>query len=161
MNLGRLEHSLTGALAAHAGRRTVVLYGTCHPRMDTILATGGAQRMPGQNCVEFLLGTAAFTEHLEAGAYFLLERWARTWPETTAEAFGPYPHVVREIFQTSHRYLLGIRTPVSGDFTAAAQEVSDRVGLPLRWVDAGLEGLGRRLAEALGQARAADGAVRC
>lgn len=155
----RLEGRLTGALTEHADRRRAVLYGACHPLMDDLVAVAGACRTAGQNCVEMLLGTEAFTEHLNAGAYFLLERWARGFEATAARVFGPYPEVVREIYRTSHRYLLAIRTPYSGDFTAAARSVSERVGLPLRWTDVGLEELGRRVEEAVRGACGAPGAA--
>lgn len=147
VRLGRLERGLAQALAVSPEPATVV-YGACHPRMDDIVAANGARRTPGQNCLEILLGPELFAEHLQAGAYFLLAHWAGDWEWMVQESFGPYPDVVREIFQVSHRYLLGVRTPASADFGAAADSISEQVGLPLRWIDVGLEHLRERLLEA-------------
>lgn len=156
--LGRLEHELRSALQAEddAGRETVVFYGCCHPRMDVILEEHGTLRTAGQNCVSMLLGPERFARELERGTYFLLEEWALRWEPLISACFGPRPEVVREIFHASHKQMLAVRTPCSGDFTAAAETAAASVDLPLLWTDASLEPLEHVLADALQRRRGAS-----
>ncbi len=149
----RLAAGLGGTLRKAAGRQVVVFYGACHPAMEDLLAGAGTLRTEGQNCVEMLLGHERFTEALSAGAYFLLEEWARRWDEIMTHTFGGHPDVVREIFQGDRTHLLAIRTPCSADFTAEAEAAARLVGLPLRWTDAGLGHLEAVLREAIARRR--------
>jgi len=57
--------------------------------------------------------------------------------------------VAAEIFGLSHKYLLAIRTPCSGDYAAHAERISREIGLELRWMDVALDHMERVLAEAL------------
>ncbi len=150
VDFGRLRQTLERSLAATSLTRRLVFYGACHPLMDGILAGPRAPRTPGQNCVEICLGAEVFARELAAGAFFLFEDWARHWDRVTGGPGGMPPAVMREIFAVAHSHLLGLRTPCSGDFTAAAEEVSRQTSLELRWMDVGLE----RLEETL------DGAIR-
>lgn len=131
------------------GRRTVVFYGACHPRMDDILEKHHTRRTQGQNCIVMLLGYEKFMEELERGAYFLLEDWALTWEPMITECFGKNLAVVREIFHSSHKKIIAIRTPCSTDFTAAAEAAARFVDLPLEWMDVTLDHLEAVLAEAI------------
>jgi hypothetical protein len=136
-----LSQALTAALTGHAGRNMYVFYGCCHPRMDQIVAEAAALRIPGQNCVEMLLGPERFTKELAQGAFFLLEGWARQCEHILAKTFGGNAHVIKDVFQGDRTCLLGLRTPCSGNFEAEAAEVSRMVGLPLRWLDVPLDNL--------------------
>lgn len=149
--LGRLHDQLDAALAASEQdqRESVVFYGCCHPQMDGILQQHHTQRTQGQNCIVMLLGYEAFMRELAQGAYFLLEDWALTWQPMITEAFGRNISVVREIFHSSHKYIVAIRTPCSGEFTAAAEAAAAFVDLPLVWLDADLTHLEAVLAEAI------------
>lgn len=140
-DLERLERGLRGALAKHRRRRPIVFYGCCHPRMDEILEEAGTLRTEGQNCVEMVLGKELFTEELLNGAFFLFEDWALDWDRVSRITFGDHPEIMREILQGDRRYLLGLRTPCSGDFAAAAERVAYATGLPLRWMGVGLDHL--------------------
>jgi len=51
------------------------------------------------------------------------------------------------------KYLLGLRTPCSGDFTNDAEKVSGLVGLPLRWIDVDLDFLEQTLELAIEKRR--------
>lgn len=152
--LGRLETELEAGLAEvdRAGRRAVVVYGGCHPLMDRILGRHGVPRTPGQNCIAMLLGYERFMAELSRGAYFLLEEWAQGWEPMITACFGRNLAVVREIFHASHRVMLALRTPCSGDFTAAAEAAARFVDLPLEWTDVGLEHLEAALASAIERA---------
>lgn len=149
--LDKLSTELNQALDCNEqqGRQTIVFYGSCHPLMDKILAKHHTLRTAGQNCIVMLLGYERFMEELGKGAYFLLEDWALTWEPMITQAFGKNLAVVREIFHSSHKYMIAIRTPCSGDFTQAAEAAAGFVDLPLRWMDADLAHLEAVLAEAI------------
>lgn len=131
------------------GRETVVFYGSCHPLMDRLLDKHHTLRTEGQNCIVMLLGYENFMEGLGQGAYYLLEDWAHTWEPMITECFGKNNAVVREIFHSSHKVMVAIRTPCSDDFTAAAEAAARFVDLPLEWLDVNLDHLESVLADAI------------
>ena len=135
--------------AEQAGHRAVAFYGACHPRMDHLLQSHHTCRTEGQNCVAMLLGYELFMERLCQGSYFLLEDWALSWEPMITEAFGKNLAVVREIFHSSHKFIIAIRTPCSTDFREAAEAAARFVDLPLRWMDADLNHLEAVLADAI------------
>ncbi len=149
--LNRLSIELNAALDEREklGEKTVVLYGSCHPLMENYLEDHHTCRTHGQNCIVMLLGYDVFMQELEKGAYFLLEDWALTWEPMITACFGMNMTVIREIFHSSHKYILALRTPCNGDFTAAAEAAARFVDLPLQWRDVGLEHLETVLAEAI------------
>ncbi len=145
-----LAKGLTAALAMHRDEHVIVLYGTCHPLMERMLDEAHTFRTRGQNCCEMLLGHDLFTRELTNGAYFLLEEWARRWEDIQTRTFNTKNlDLIRDIFQGDRKYLLGLRTPCSGDFTAEAEAAGRMVGLPLRWLDVSLDHLGAVLLEAM------------
>ncbi len=101
---------------------------------------------PGCNCVAQLLGPRTYRRECEGGALFLLEGWARDWPRWARATFGTDGPVLRELLQADYRYLLGVRTPCSGDFRAEAAAIACRTGLPMRWLDVGLGDLAAAVA---------------
>lgn len=144
-----LERALESSLSAHQANRTVVFYGCCHPRIDEIVAGAATVRTQGQNCIEMLLGHEVFTAQLQAGAYFLVEAWARNWQRVVTHAFGTTnPDVIRAIFHEDRRYLLALRTPCTGDFTEAAEEAGRIADLPVQWMDVSLDHLEHTLRDA-------------
>lgn len=155
VDFSRLQNSLEKCLTLHHGRTAFVFYGACHPRMDQILESASVIRTPGQNCVDIYLGHETFSCELEQGAFFLFEDWALNWKEILGEVMPGDPEIMRAIFRSSHRYLLAIRTPCSGDFSAEARMVSEMTSLELRWMDAGLENLEATLAATFEQFRKA------
>lgn len=153
-DFGALERSLRGALDRSADRRVIVFYGTCHPLLDEFLADAGTFRTPGQNCVEMLLGRELFSSELEKGAYFLLEDWARRWQWIVKKSLGTSdPKIVRAIFQSDRKYLLGVRTPCSEDFRVEAEQASELAQLPLRWIDVTLDHLEEALDSTIARKR--------
>jgi len=149
VNFEALSSALQSGLARNTGRDIVVFYGSCHPHMEQILDAAHTFRTEGQNCVEMLLGRDRFMQELANGAFFLLEDWALRWDEVIGKTFGNRAEVTREIFQLSNKYLLCLRTPCSGDFEQAAIAVGTQVGLPLRWMDVGLDNLESVLRQAI------------
>lgn len=154
-DLERLGRAVAGVLRKRGRTPMAILYGACHPLLDQMLAGTGTPRVEGQNCVEMLLGRERFDSELAAGAYFLLEEWARRWEELTVATFGARVGVIREIFRNDRKYLLAVRTPCSGDFTADAERAARLVDLPLRWLDVSLDHLevvvGAAIARAAGE----------
>ena len=149
--LGKLADQLNAALTKNEeqGRESVVFYGCCHPRIDTMMEQHQTLRTRGQNCIVMLIGYDHFMQELENGAYFLLENWALTWEPMITQAFGTKLEVVREIFHSSHKSIIALRTPCSGEFTVAAEAAAAFVDLPLSWMDADLSQLESVLAEAI------------
>jgi hypothetical protein len=149
INFEKLAHELQTGILRNRGRDVMVFYGCCHPRMEDILETAHTFRTEGQNCVEMLLGRDLFMQELNAGTFFLLEDWALRWDEVIGKTFGSKPEVVKEIFSLSSKSLLCLRTPCSGNFEAAANAAGEKVGLPVRWMDVGLDHLEQVLRRAL------------
>ena len=154
----RLHNELDAGLTneEHAGKHTIVFYGACHPRMDQLLEKHQTCRTHGQNCIVMLLGYEKFMEELSQGAYFLLEDWALTWEPMITECFGSNLAVVREIFHSSHKKIIAIRTPCSTDFSAAAAAAAAFVDLPLEWMDADLGHLEKVLTESIAERERQD-----
>jgi hypothetical protein len=147
----KLYKELDGALDGddRDGRQTIVFYGACHPKIDDILDKHHTLRTQGQNCIVMLLGYEKFMAELEQGSYFLVEDWALTWEPMITEAFGKNIAVIREIFHSSHKKIIALRTPCSTDFTEAAEAAARFIDLPLEWMDVDLDHLEKVLAEAI------------
>jgi len=151
VNFEKLAQELQTGFLRNKDHEVVVFYGCCHPRIENILEEQNTFRTNGQNCVEMLLGREKFMEELANGAFFLIEDWAFRWDDVIGNTFGNRPDVVREIFQLSNKSLLCLRTPCSGNFKIAADEVSEKIGLPVRWLDVELDHLEKVLWQALGR----------
>lgn len=149
VDFGQLERGVRSALSHYAGEEVAVFYGACHPRIDQILSGTASFRTPVENCVEALLGRDIYLRELENGAFFLFEQWALRARELLLSPFGGVEAVAREVYQAEQKYLLGIRTPCSLDFTAAAERTGRMVGLPVRWMDASLDHLESVLLETI------------
>jgi hypothetical protein len=147
----KLYMNLKLAIDKLSDQEPIVFYGACHPLIDNFLYDANVIRTKGQNCVEILLGHDLFTEELSAGAYFLLEDWALRWNYIITKTFGPNMEITRQIFQEDRKYLLGLRTPCSGNFTKEAELAAQSVGLPLKWMDVGFDHLQSVLASVLKQ----------
>ncbi len=147
----RLSSELNEALdeEQQKGKDTLVFYGSCHPQMEDLLEQHQTCRTHGQNCVVMLLGYDYFMQELSKGAYFLLEDWALTWEPMIIECFGNNIAVIREIFHSSHKYFLALRTPCSSDFTEAAEKAAAFIDLPLHWLDIDLQELESVMADAI------------
>lgn len=141
VDFGKLRSRLEENLTRYRAENPLVLYGSCHPQMEEILRQNGTRRTRGQNCIEMLLGAERFQQELMQGAFFLLEEWAQTWEHVVQLGMGSNRALWREIFTDQHKYILALRTPCSGDFTAEADRFSTAIGLPLRWTDVGIEHL--------------------
>jgi len=159
VDFGKLQNSLDKCLTHYAGQAGPVFYGACHPRMDQILESAGVVRTQGQNCVDIYLGHEMFCRELEQGAFFLFEDWAIHWKEIVGSVMPGDPEIMRSIFRSAHKYLLAIRTPCSGNFSAEAEAVSKMTTLELRWIDVGLEHLEASLADTFKLAVADDKTV--
>jgi len=131
------------------GKNTLVFYGSCHPGIDNYLEAHETDRTRGQNCIVMLLGYDVFMHELSQGAFFLLEDWALSSEKVLTESFGNNISVIHEIFHSSHKYILALRTPYSADYTDAAEKTAAFVDLPLRWLDVDLQELEVVMTEAI------------
>ncbi|NNM82171.1 MAG: DUF1638 domain-containing protein [Burkholderiales bacterium] len=154
VDLDQLGCALREGLGRHPGRNIVVFYGNCHPEIDDMLGEARAFRTRGQNCIEMLLGRERFMTELSQGAFFLLEELAKGWDEAIGKTFGNRMDVAMEVFRESCSYFLCIRTPCSADYSDKAEEISEKTGLPLRWVDVGLDHLEAVLKETFERSQA-------
>ena len=143
VDFNRLGLTLEGAIAKHGTPRTVVFYGECHPRMEEMLGDAHLSRLVGQNCIDFLLGPERFHDELEAGAFFLLEDWALRFESIAKLSFGTArPEMVQQVYREGGRTrMLALRTPCSSDFAEQANAAAHLSGLPLEWLEVGLEHL--------------------
>ncbi len=151
IDFNALQSQLCSTLASHQQRECVVFYGECHPLMSQLLDKYKTIRTEGQNCVAMLLGQERFMHELEQGAFFLLENWVHNWDAVILKTFGNHPHIIKEIFQQQHRYLLCINTPCSTDFSHQAQTISHNLELPLKFIHVTLEHLEHTLQNLLQQ----------
>lgn len=149
VDFNKLSKYLTSALNRHQGKNIIVFYGCCHPLMDQMLEKEKTFRTRGQNCVDMLLGYPLFSEELAKGAFFLLEDWALRWDHVITKYFGTNEKLIKDIFQGDRQYLLCVRTPCSGDFESLAEQAGQKAGMPLKWMDTGLEHLESILLEAV------------
>lgn len=147
----KMYKGLSTKLAQHSMDDIKIFYGACHPLMDDILENANVFRTKGQNCVDILLGNDLFTKELTNGAYFLLEDWAMRWNYISTKTFGNDNEITREIFQSDRKYMLGIITPCSDDFTKEAEMAAKDVGLPLKWTEVSLDNLEEALYSLLNQ----------
>jgi hypothetical protein len=114
-----------------------------------MIGEAGGTRTDGGNCLEMLLGPERYAEELAAGAFFLLEPWARSFEAVVVRTFGGRWEDTQAIFRDHCRHLLAIRTPASGDFRADAERVAARLDMPLRWASVSLDHLEGVLAAGL------------
>jgi hypothetical protein len=61
------------------GRRVVLLFGDCCPRMAGFEALPGVARSRAKNCCELLLGSDDYRRLSREGAFFVIPKWARRW----------------------------------------------------------------------------------
>ncbi len=148
VDFDKLYAFLSRSLERFEARETIVLYGSCHPLMEKLLDGFQTFRTEGQNCVEMLLGREVFFRKLEAGTFFLLEDWVRCWEYVTGKTMKT-AEIRAMTVGGEHSSFLAIRTPCSGDFTADAEGISASIGIPLTWMDVGLDNLEAVLGDAV------------
>jgi hypothetical protein len=141
VNFEKLFTNLTMAIEKNSNQNSLVFYGACHPLMDNILHKAKTIRTQGQNCVEMLLGHEQFNTELSNGAFFLLEDWALHWNDIIVRTYGDNMQITKQIFQEDRKFILGLNTPCSGEFTKEAEFAAQSIGLPLKWMNVGLDNL--------------------
>lgn len=145
VDFDKLWLTLTKSIENHKDYEKIVCYGTCHPLMGKLMNTTQSVRTDAQNCVELILGREKFDEEIEQGAFFLFEDWATNWTTVTKPTFGDDPDLLKELFSSEHKYLLAIKTSCSNDFSEEANEISEIIGLPLKWITTDLKFLEEKL----------------
>ena len=107
----RLEETLDRALGERAGRRCVLVYGDCHPRMREAASRPGCARTQGVNCGELLLGHQRYRQLRRAGAFLFLPEWTRRWREVFVDQLGFIDvELARQFMRESRQRLLYLDT---------------------------------------------------
>lgn len=133
--------------------RTLVVYGKCLPEMDAFLARFGAQRLPGEHCLEMIGGEHFWTALREnAGTYFLIPSWTVNFDEAIVSGLqlDREPRMKAIMFR-HYTQLVYFDTLLYGDLDERVQEIAAYLELPLRIERSGVDVLRSRLTRALEQ----------
>lgn len=114
--------------------RILVLYGECGTggRLDEILAQEGIERIPGDHCYEFFMGSADFKTMFEAepGSFFLTDYLTKHFDLLIIKGLGldRFPQLLDDYFGNYTRlvYLAQTENP---DLDAAAKRAAERLNL--------------------------------
>ena len=82
VNFDKLKAKLNEALKANlrAGEELKVIYGYCHPDIDSILEPFGAKRIAAGNCLEAIVGADEIRKiDSDAKTFFLTSGWVNNW----------------------------------------------------------------------------------
>ena len=82
----RLGAALAEALDS-SERRTLCLYGACHPDIDAMLEKRGGRRLAAQSCVEAFLDPAERAQ-LPERAFIMSPGWLREWRSIFVDGMG-------------------------------------------------------------------------
>ncbi len=81
------------------GRRLVVVYGDCAPRMEEICHTEGSRRISGVNCCQELLGVERYKELRRREAFVFFPEWTRRWRSLLENARGAKGETLKGMFR--------------------------------------------------------------
>ncbi len=126
--------------------RILVLYGECGTggRLDEILRREGIERIPGNHCYEFFMGSDDFHALFDAepGSFFLTDYLVRHFDRLIIEGLGldRFPQLIDDYFRhyTQLVYLAQIEDP---ELDVAAREAAERLGLAYDYRFTGYGGL--------------------
>lgn len=68
--------------------KVLILYGDCHPDMDTWETPGRIARVKGHNCAEIVLGSDLYHQLQKERTFFIFPEWADRWKEIFSSQFG-------------------------------------------------------------------------
>ena len=131
------------------GRRVVLAYGDCCPRMLDFEAEPGTARTEGLNCCELLLGRSRYRELRKAGAFFLMPGWTLRWRGIFEHELGLAPETARSLMREMHTRLLYLDTGLVPVPRVELRAAAAYTGLPWAILSVGLEELRKVLEEAL------------
>jgi hypothetical protein len=112
------------------GRRVVLIYGDCCPRMATLEAVPGVARTRGKNCCELLLGPEEYRRLSHEGTFFLIPEWARRWKEVFAKELGLNRANAAGLMQEMHNKLVYLDTGLAPVPEGTLAECAEYCGLP-------------------------------
>ncbi len=131
------------------GRRVVLAYGDCCPRMLDFQAEPGTARTEGINCCELLLGRSRYRQLRKEGAFFLMSGWALRWREVFEQELGLSPKTAQSLMGEMHTRLIYLDTGLVPVPRLELSEAAAYTGLPWTILTVGLEELRKVLQEAL------------
>ena len=143
----RLEVSLEGA--HREGRRIVLAYGDCCPRMEDLGGGEAVSRTQGINCCEILLGREAYRAMRKEVAFFLLPEWAVHWKRVFKDSLGLEGINARTFMQEMHTRLVYLDTGLVPVPQAELDEIAAYSGLPLEILPTSLDHLQASLKAAI------------
>lgn len=109
-----LEEELVKTLktASKEEEEIVVIFGSCHPEIDEIIAKYNAERLLVKDCITALIGDRQKELNQEANNFYLTSGWLKNWREIFIEGLGWDDVDARQNFGFYDRILLvdtGIR----------------------------------------------------
>jgi hypothetical protein len=132
--------------------KIVVVYGDCGTggALDRVLAEHGAVRTAGPHCYAMYEGSGFEKLMREAGSYFVTDYLVRNWERTVLPGLGldQRPELKAMCFDGCER-LVYLRQTHEVALEEKAAEIATYLGVPLVIEETGMDGLERRLREAI------------
>jgi hypothetical protein len=136
------------------GLRVVIGYADCgsYGALDEVCSRLGISRLRGLHCYDVLGGASRVRGLLarQPGTYLLTDYLVRSFRRTVLAGLGldRHPELWPDYFG-QYRRLVWLAQHRDPGLDAAAEQVADMFGLPLRVIDVGVDGLERELARLL------------
>ena len=138
--------------------RAVVIYGDCgtNGRLDEVLARYNVPRIAGPHCYE-MYGGATFDALMEEepGTFFLTDFLVRGFDGTILRGLGldRFPEL-QDVYFGNYRRLVYLQQSVSPGLIESAEQIAQRLGLPLEVRSTGYGLLETRLVELMNEINA-------
>lgn len=142
-----LEHRTATHLAQ--GRAVLLVYGDCHPRMQSLVVHPRVARVRGTDCFEIVLGETGYRKCRRENAFVILPRWAEHWRAMVTRGLGGEVEPIRYFMRETHSKLVYLKTlPDTEPPEEVLDAMSDHVGLPWEARPVELDTLRDRVLEA-------------
>ena len=126
----KLHLLLDAKIEQYKNSRIILLYGDCHPHMDTYEKNPNIRRTPGINCCEIILGNERYRKIRDEGAFILLPEWADRWKEAFVDYMGfKTSREIRPFMSEMHQKLVYLDTGLHKKDKVLFDEMSDFLGL--------------------------------
>ena len=160
MDPEELDRRLAGALPA-PGTAAVILYGDCSPHMREAADEPGRSRTEGINCCEICLGRDRYRQLRKAGAFFLMNEWARRWEEVFKKELGfDNPALARAYMSETMSEVVYLDCGSAPVPETTLSDAAAYLGLPSRVEACGLGHLEAALRRELEKAKEFDEGIR-
>ena len=145
-----LEKRMEAAMAARPGEKTVILYGDCHPGMQTMQSRGGCAKVAGLNCCEIILGHDLYKKLQTDKTFIFLPEWTVRWREIFCRELGLDNREVARSFMKEYcgRFVY-VDTGVAPVQAERIREIEEFFQIPVEIISVSLDPLRTTLAEAI------------